>query len=191
MNKITKEPVKMRGFFRLQITEDKNGKSMIVGDSGWKENQVVNLGIQDYLIDWLVGDTDNGKSITHIYLGTGGAPASNATALEGEIVDATDSRKAVSTSIISSRTAQFTAAFASSDSFVTASKNIANIGLINTLTTAIGTLFAGNTYASSSLATNQNVRCWRHLLETIKRKLLKLLEYPAKYVCYNTMPQMA
>jgi len=158
MNKqITKDPVKLRGFFRLQITEDENGKEKIVGDSGWHENQVTNLGIQDYLIDWLVGDTASGKSITHMYLGSGGAIASNDTALAGEIVDATNSRKAVSTSIISSRTAQFTAAFESSAGFVTTSHDIDNIGLINTLTTELGTIFAGNTYASSSLATNQNV----------------------------------
>jgi len=156
MNK-TKDSMKLRGFFRLQITEDKDGKEKIVGDSGWKENQVTNLGIQDYLVNWLVGDTAGGKSIIHMYLGTGAAPASNGTSLAGEIVDATDSRKAVTTSIIASRTAQFTAAFASSASFVTAAKDISNIGLINTLTTALGTLFAGNTYASSSLATNQNV----------------------------------
>ena len=154
---MNKSGIKLRGFFRLQITEDRKGKEKIVGDSGWKKNQVTNLGIQDYLLDWLVGDTGNGKSITHIYLGTGTAPASNGTSLNGEIVDATDSRKAVSTSLISSRTAQFTAAFASSASFVTAAKNISNIGLINTLTTNIGTIFAGNTFASSSLATNQNV----------------------------------
>lgn len=151
-----KESQKIRGFYRLQITEDVNGKAKIVGDSGWKENQVTNLGIQDFIVDNLIGNS-GGKSVTHVALGTGGAPASNATSLSGEITHASNSRKAVSTSIVSSRTAQFTAAFASSDSFVTASVNISNIGLFETSTTNGGTLFAGNTYASSSLATNQNV----------------------------------
>lgn len=147
---------KLRGFFRVQLTEDENGQEKIVGDSGWKENQVTNLGIQDFIVDNLIGNS-GGKAVTHMALGTGGAPASNATSLTGEITDAADSRKAVSTSIVSSRTAQFTAAFASSDSFVTASKNISNVGLFETSTTSGGTLFAGNTYTSSSLATNQNV----------------------------------
>lgn len=154
-----KDSVKVHGFFRLQLTEDVNGKEKIVGDSGWRKNQVVNNGIRDFLVDWLIGDTANGQSITHIALGTGSAPASNGTALEGEIADAAGSRKAVSTSIVDSRTAQFTAQFASSDSFVTAAKNISNIGLFNSSAVTAGALFAGNTYTSSSLATNQNVNC--------------------------------
>lgn len=148
--------IRLKGFFRLNITEDVNGKEKIVGDSGWRENQVTNLGIQDYIVDNLLGNTGN-KSVTHLTLGTGGAPASNATDLSGELTHASDMRKAVSTSIVASRTAQFTAAFASSDSFVTASVNISNIGLFETSTTEGGTVFAGNTYTSSALATNQNI----------------------------------
>lgn len=150
------EQKNIRGFFRINITEDVDGKEKIVGDTGFVENQVTNLGIQDFLVDHLLGNS-GGKAVTHMALGTGGAPASNATGLSGEITDAANARKAVSTSIVASRTAQFTAAFASSDSFVTASKNISNVGLFETSTTEGGTLFAGNTYTSSSLATNQNV----------------------------------
>jgi len=144
-----KDTMKVKGFFRVQITEDGKG---IMGDSGWKENQVTNLGIQDYIVDWLVGDTNNGKSITHLALGSGSQPASNGTSLEGEVVK----RQAVTTSIVSSRTAQFTAQFASANSFVTNTQNISNVGLFNTSTQGAGTIFAGNTYASSSCATNQN-----------------------------------
>jgi len=147
-----KDNTKIRGFFRLNILE--NGK--IVGDSGWRENQVTNLGIQDYLVDAVLGNAGN-KAVSHMALGTGAAPASDATSLSGEITHAAGSRKAVSTSIVASRTAQFTAAFASADSFVTATVNISNVGLFETSTTEGGTIFAGNTYASSSLATNQNV----------------------------------
>jgi hypothetical protein len=137
-----------RGFYRVQLTEEGKG---VIGDSGWVENQVTNLGINQYIVNWLVGDTGNGKSVTHMALGTGGVPASNDTSLSGEVVK----RAAVSTSVVSSRTAQFTAQFASSNSFVTTTVNISNIGLFNT--SSGGTLFAGNTYASSSCATNQNV----------------------------------
>lgn len=150
------EKNKLKGFFRVNITEDVNGKQKIVGDSGWKENQVTNLGIQDYLVDALLGNAGN-KAVSHMALGTGAAPASNATALLGEITHAADSRKSVTTSIVASRTAQFTAAFNSVDSFVTAALNISNVGLFETSTTEGGTVFAGNTYTSSSLATNQNV----------------------------------
>lgn len=140
-----------KGFFRLKITEGEDGK--VVSDSGWKENQVTDLGVRDYIIDWLVGDTANGKSVSHIALGTGGAPAAGDTSLGGEV----DKRAGASTSIVSSRTAQFTAQFASSNSFVTTTQNIANVGLFNT--SSGGTIFAGNTYSSSSCATNQNVNC--------------------------------
>jgi len=140
----------LRGFFRVQITEDGKG---VVGDSGWRKNQVTNLGIQQYLLNWLVGDTGNGKSITHMAIGTGSQPASDDTDLQGE----QSVRATVSTSIIASQTAQFTANFASADSFVTATKNISNVGLFNTSEAGVGTVFAGNTFASSSCATNQSV----------------------------------
>lgn len=150
-NSVPHSGVRIRGFFRVQITDE--GK--VVGDSGWRENQVTNLGIQDYLVSPLMGAA--GKSVSHIALGTGGAPASNATSLSGELTHVADARKTVSTSVVASRTAQFTAAFNSADSFITASVNISNIGLFNTSTTAAGTLFAGNTYSSSSVNTNQNL----------------------------------
>ena len=170
-----KDTMKVKGFFRVQITEDGRG---VVGDSGWKQNQVVNLGIQDYIVDWLIGDTANGKSITHLALGSGSQPASGGTSLEGEVVK----RQSVTTSIVSSRTAQFTGQFASANSFVTDTQNISNIGLFNT--SAAGTIFAGNTYASSSCATNQNViNYWRQLSEMIISKFIKLLERPAVCIC--------
>ncbi len=148
------DAVSLRGFYRVQIVDDAKG---VVGDSGWKENQVTNLGINQYIVNWLLGDTANGKSVTYAALGTGGAPAASDTSLSGELTHSTSGRAAVSTSVVSSKTAQFTGAFNSANSFVTASANISNIGLFNTSTTNVGTLFAGNTYTSSSCATNQSV----------------------------------
>ena len=152
-----KEKAGVRGFFRLNITEDKDGKEVVVGNSGWRENQVVDDGIRDFLVDHIIGDSDNSKSITHMALGTGSQPASNGSTLEGELEDASNSRKAVTTSIVASRTAQFTGQFASSDAFATDAHDISNVGLFNSSETSAGALFAGNTYASSSLNTNQNV----------------------------------
>jgi len=149
----TKDNIKARGFFRLQLTEDRDGKSVIVGDSGWRKNQVVDLGFQDYLCKTLAGSAGS-KTISHVALGTGTVPAADATSLAGEIMSSTQ-RKAVTPSIISSKTLQFVAAFASTDSFVSAAVTLQNIGLFNT--TTAGTLFSGNTYATSQLNTNQNV----------------------------------
>jgi len=178
---MNKDKMKVRGFFRVQITE--NGKG-VVGDSGWKENQVTNDGIQQYVVNWLVGDTTNGKSITHLALGTGSQPASNGTALEGEV----EKRQAVTTSIVASRTAQFTGQFASANSFVTNTQNISNVGLFNTSAQTTGTVFAGNTYASSSCATNQNVKFLRQLSVMIVRKLR---EFGGHLFIRETIPSQA
>jgi hypothetical protein len=145
----------VKGFFRVQLTEEGKG---VVGDSGWTQNQVTNLGIRQYVVDWLCSGA--GKSITYMALGTGTVVGAAATALIGELTHSTSGRAAVSSSIIASGTAQFTGAFASANSFVTATANISCIGLYNTSTTNVGTLFAGNTFASSSCATNQSVNAF-------------------------------
>lgn len=140
--------LKLKGFFRLQITEEDE----IVGDSGWVENQITNEGVRDYLAN-LLGAQANSKQVSHAALGTGGAPASDATTLPGELGE--DVRDAVSASTNGSTAMRFTGTFASGDAFVTATRSIANIGLFNT--SSGGTIFAGNTYDSSTVATNQNV----------------------------------
>lgn len=142
-----RDGLKIKGMFRLKITE--NGK--IVGDSGWKQNQITNDGFNDYLCKAL-GAVSGSKQVSHLALGTGGVPAASATTLAGE-VQARQSVTAASSS--SSKTIRFTGTFSSANSFVTASANVSNIGLFNSSST--GTLFAGNTFASSAVATNQNV----------------------------------
>ena len=149
MGKNKKEGIKVTGMFRINITED--GK--LVGDSGWKKNQVTNLGFNQYLVS-AIGSIAGSKYVSHAAVGTGGAPAAADTTLSGE----QSVRNAVTAATSSgSKTVRFTGTFASADSFVTATKNLSNIGLFNTSTAAGGTLFAGNTYASSSVFTNQNL----------------------------------
>lgn len=155
-SKINKDSVKVKGFFRLNITEqDINGNEVVVGDSGWRQNLVTNDGFKLYLCD-NIGKSSGSKQIGYVALGTGGAPSASDTTLAGEVMSSTQ-RKAVTYSNVSSKTAQFTATFSSSDSFVTAAYNISNIGLFATTSTS-DTIFAGNTYTSSSLNTNQNVQ---------------------------------
>jgi hypothetical protein len=50
---IMNNAVKIKGFFRMQIEDGPTGK--IVGDSGWIENQVTNLGFKLYLADNIAG----------------------------------------------------------------------------------------------------------------------------------------
>jgi hypothetical protein len=157
-SKGTQDSTKIVGMFRLQI--DEGGK--IVGDSGWKKNIITNLGFNEYLVKSL-GTSLTGVKVSHAALGTGGTPGAADTSLSGEVsTNGSGSvvRAAVTAASSSgSKTLRNTATFSSANSFVTASASISNIGLFNVSgpTTASGSLFAGNTYTSSSLATNQNV----------------------------------
>ena len=146
-----KESLKIHGFTRVQIEE--GGK--IIGDSGFVgPNQIVNDGFLEYLCH-TIGASAGSKQVGFVALGTGTAPGATATGLDGEIMSSTQ-RKAVTYAAVGSTTAQFTATFASSDSFLSASADLSNIGLFN-VTTTNATIFAGNTFASSSCNTNQNV----------------------------------
>lgn len=144
---------KVRGSYRLQIV-DPDGT--IQGDSGWHENQIVNDGFNQYLVLNLLGN-GAAKSVTHIALGTGTQPAAAGTSLQGELTQ-TSSRAAVTTaSSTSSLRARFTATFVSASSFVSTTMSLKNIGLFNTSAVTTGTIFAGNTYDTSTCATNQAV----------------------------------
>lgn len=143
----------VKGFSRVQITEGKDEK--IVGDSGWcGPNQVTNLGFLNFLV-FALGSSNTSSCISYVALGTGTVPGAAAVTLDGEIMSSTQ-RGSVTFGSVSSTTAQFTATFASSDSFLSAASDLSNIGLF-AATTTNATLFAGNTYASSSCDTNQNV----------------------------------
>lgn len=145
------EGIKIHGFSRVQIEED--GK--IVGDSGFiGPNQIVNLGFLNYLVK-NIGQSSGSVQVGYVALGTGSEPGAADTGLDGEIMSSTQ-RKAVTFVNVGSTTAQFTATFASSDSFLSAAADLSNIGLFNTTATG-DTIFAGNTFASSSCNTNQNV----------------------------------
>jgi hypothetical protein len=145
------ENIAVRGAFRLQITED----NKIVGDSGWHKNLITNLGFNQYIIQ-SIGTGLTGKVISHVALGTGGAPVATDTALAGE-ADVSKRAAVTAATSSSSKTLRLTATFNSSASFVSDTINISNIGLFNTSAQTTGTMFAGNTYASSAVATNQNV----------------------------------
>ncbi len=143
---MVEDAVVVKGSFRLQITED--GK--IVGDSGWWTNLITNEGFRAMLRT--VAAISGSSQISHLALGSGGAPIAADTTLAGEVVK----RQAVTAATSStSKAVQFTGTFSSANSFVTNTQNISNIGLF--ATSSGGTLFCGNTYASSSCATNQDV----------------------------------
>lgn len=149
LNAPPSETIKVRGFFHVQIADPETGE--IVGDSLWRENQVTNLGINQYLVSAL-GSIAGSKYVSHVGLGTGAGPAAGDTSLGSEV----GTRQAVTAATSStSKTARFTATFAAGWHSSAAAFNISSIGLFNSSST--GTLFSGNTYASSSCASNQAV----------------------------------
>jgi hypothetical protein len=149
----TKDNLKLRGFFRLQI---ENPDGSIVGDSGWRRNTVTNDGKLQYIVRALASSAGS-KYLSYAALGEGTAPGAAATSLESEVVGTQGSqiRDAMSMESSGSTALRCTGTFASGDSFVTATESIANIGLFRSSTG--GTIFAGNTFDSSTCATNQNV----------------------------------
>jgi hypothetical protein len=146
MDKPVGESVRAKGLFRVQIME--NG--VAVGDSGWRENQVVNLGFDQYLCQ-LLADAAGSKQVSQMLIGTGSEPGAADTSLEGELA----SRRTVATSTSGSKTVQFAATFHSSVFSTQGAETIKNLGLANT--SAGGTIFAGNTYDTSQWQTNQDV----------------------------------
>lgn len=144
----------VKGFFRLQIVEDKDGKSQIVGDTGWRRNTVTNVGFQ-YGVTSCLGGVAGSSQITYAALGTGTAPGATDTSLNGEITDVAGARCAVTPTTIASKTVQF--AFTLASGVYTTTKTIQNVGLFQTSTTNAGSLYAGNTYSTSQLQSNQSV----------------------------------
>lgn len=141
-----KDGIAVRGFFRVQITDDDG----VVGDSGWVENTITNEGFRQYLC-LVLGGISGSAQVAYAALGEGTAPGASDTSLQSEV----EKRAAVTAATSStSKAVRFTATFASSDSFVTNTKTLQNIGLF--ASSSGGTIFAGNTFATSTCATNQN-----------------------------------
>jgi hypothetical protein len=139
--------VGVRGFYHLQIVDD----GEIVGDSLWHENQVTNLGYNKFLVSAL-GSIAGSLYISHVGLGTGTQPGAADTSLGSEV----GTRQAVTAATSSSsKTVRFTSTFAAGWHTSSSAFNISSIGLFNS--SSGGTVFAGNTYASSSCASNQAV----------------------------------
>ena len=147
------DTLNVRGFFRLKLVEGPDNR--IVGDSGWRKNNVTNEGLDDYLTR-LLGNQSGSKQISRALLGTGTAPGDTATSLDGELNTATYTRTTVSVSVVASSAVEFQFSFNSADSHITAAVTLQNVGIIND-TTSGGSLFAGNTYTTSQWNTNQSI----------------------------------
>lgn len=145
----TQEGIKIRGFSHIQII---NPDGTLAGDSGWVENAITNEGKRHYLAQML-GKLTGSSGIGYAALGTGSAANATHTTQDGELGE--NVRDAVAAATSGSTAVAFTGTFASAESFVTATRNISNIGLWATNTG--GSVFSVAAYNSSSCATNQAV----------------------------------
>lgn len=151
MTKAPEDKASVRGFYRVHIL---NEDGTLDGDSGWHENQITNLGFNQFLVGALGGSTLTSAQIGFVALGTGTIVAAAGTSLDGEVMGGTQRVAVTRATSTSSKTLRLTGTFASG--FITgAGSNIANIGLF--ASSSLGTIFAGSTYASSACASNQAV----------------------------------
>lgn len=145
--KQVREPVctvGIKGFFRVQIQDKKTKK--IVGDTGYFPNQITNYGLNNCFLASPAKATGS-VQIGGAMLGSGTTPASDAVALP---LSNTDYYSTVGTALNASTQAQFTQSFDGTLGAAT----IANIGLF---AASSGTIICGKTFASSAVATTQDV----------------------------------
>lgn len=142
---ITERNVRIRGFTRVQILDKKTRK--IVGDSGWKRNQITNYGMESCFAGAPIGAAS--VQANGMILGSGTVPASSATSLNGS--NSAQYSTAAQKSVFGSLTARMTQSF---DGNASSMAQLANIGIMAAST---GSLIAGAIFASSSLGTDQDV----------------------------------
>ena len=143
-----KQPFGLRGFLRVHLGEDdEDGNPVVVGDSGWVENQITDLGWEKFILS-SIGAVAGSLQVDRCVLGTGGIPASDATACPGE------TRRSSGIGVVTSGsfTLQFTTNFVSG----TAGGDIDVCCLCND-TASAGTIMCGTSFGSSTWASNQAV----------------------------------
>jgi hypothetical protein len=140
----------VKGFFRLQLGEDENGKQKVVGDSGWIENTITEHGFDDYIVG-AVGNIANSSQISNMQIATQtDAMVSTQNSLSGEV----NARKTTSNTLSGNGTLVCTAQWSSDDN-TDGPVDIGAVGLYEHVTT--GSLACGELFTTSTWATNQNL----------------------------------
>ena len=149
-----KDVAKPQGFFRIHIIEEKNGKKKVVGDSGWCKNTITNLGAQYYIVDRLASIAGS-MVVSYAGMGSSGSVQAADTNISSPVAVNRNSFAVVG-SVQASRTLRYTGSLQSN---VYPATTIANVGLFadSATTNATGSIFCGQTFASSALATNQAI----------------------------------
>jgi len=139
--------VGVKGFFRTQLMDKKTGK--IVSDSGWNENTMTNLGLNNACAGMSIGATG---SYAAGFMAIGkGTDAINATMTD--LKSKENSYLALSPSTVATGTARATCSFDGSDN--SATLTIGEIGLFKT--DSAGSMIAANTFTTSQMTTDQTL----------------------------------
>jgi hypothetical protein len=126
---------------RGALTDVRTGKVQM---GKWHENIITNIGYQDYLCAWL-GTASGSKNFTHIAVASGSSQNATMTQLSGEA--SWSVRKAPGFSVVSSKTLQATASWASSEM---SNQTLNCCGFYNTSAVTTGSVASIGTFASST-----------------------------------------
>jgi len=141
--------VGVRGFFLVQLVEN----DKIVHDSGWRENQITNGGILEFLVKALL-PLETGKKVGWMSLGTGAGPAAGDTALASEVT----TRSVVVGTAVGSNVARFRASFPPAYALASFPITLSNVGLFDSGTVSGSTIFSGgNITPTENWVSNQTV----------------------------------
>lgn len=146
-----KEGIFVKGFFRVQIVDDK-GK--IVGDSGLRPNQIKNDGWYS-CIGALPLAHSNSYQALYGQLGSGATLNVTQTVVDGAFGTTTGHFIALTTSAMSSDASGATASVTFQHTSGHGTGTINQVGLCKT--NAVGSLVCNNTFSSSVYSTNQSV----------------------------------
>ena len=170
----SKTKIGVKGFFRAQVVDKVSGK--IVADSGWNENTMTNLGLNNACAGMSIGATG---SYAAGFMAIGkGTDAINATMTD--LKSQENEYLAISPSTVATGTARATCSFDGSDN--SATLTIGEIGLFKT--DSAGSMIAANTFTTSQMTTDQTLNASLttkiirrdEAVATLLKKLLKFGE---------------
>ncbi len=144
---MSKDTIKVRGFFRGQLKDAKTGK--IMGDTGWRPNTLTNYGLNNACAGAAFGASGS-QQVRSACLATQ-VTAVDATQIS--LVGVENQVEALTPSTVATGTARVTGSFAGANNSDTLT--IGSIGLHLSSNSATD-LLSGQTFASSQMATNQN-----------------------------------
>lgn len=148
----------VEGFYRVNIV---NPDGTVKGDSGWYHNLIPNAGLTGYITQ-LFGSSAGSSRVAYMQLGSAQSSiASSASSLVSEfgkslMASIGSTQITTRASSTSGDTVRMLATFVSGSMFTT-DGTIAGIGLY--ATTSANSIFAGGSFASSTLGSNQAINC--------------------------------